>query len=712
MSRPWRSVRTRTPSVRGRRSLAVLVSGALALLSWGAQAHAASLPSAPTGIWVVKAPSQITMNWGPPTSTGGAPITGYRVARDGTDADGFGAYSTVLAATARTVTFLSMRGGVSYHLTVAAINSAGTGPVIAINSSTTSVPGAPVVTVTLGTSTATIHWTAPAYDGGSPITGYVASRDGTDTGGYGAYSATTLATTSSLTFDQLKTGEPYTFSVVAKNSLGTGRVGSVTAGSTGAASWAIAGHDLANSRSNPDEHVIGDVNVATLQRKWSVTFTGNLTGTPSVVGGAVYLPDRSGSLWSFDAATGHLRWTNTVTSYTGLAGDSTRNTAVADGRVVFGDRPAAGQGARLVAVDATTGAKLWSTIVDTQPTSVITGAATIDGDIAYVGVSSNEEESATCCSFRGSVVAVDVLTGAVLWRTYTVPLGYTGAAVWSSAPVVDHATGMLYVGTGNNYTVPAGVCSAPAQTGCTPPAADDYVDALLALNLTTGAPTWALRTLSTDVNSHACTSTTSCGPDFDFGSDPNLFTATIGGVSRQLLGIGQKSGIYWAADASTGALVWETRVGPGGGGGGIQWGSATDGLRIYVAEVNSDHTPWTLVPSGTSTTGGFFSALDPATGKILWQTADPQGAEDFGYVSTANGVVYVGSGAGSGTTMYALEARHGAIKWSFASGGSVMGGAAIVDGRVYWASGYYTNNCTAAQIGCGKVYSLSSFGLP
>ena len=555
-----------------------------------------------------------------------------------------------------------------------------------------------------------MSWTSPS-DGGSAITGYRASRDGTDTGGFGAYTATVAGGVFSWTFDQLKTGEPYTYSVIAMNEAGSGPPGSVTAGGSGPSAWPFAGNDLGNTRNNPDEHVIGDANVSQLQKRWSVSFAGNLTGTPSVVGGAVYLPDRSGSLSSFDAATGAVRWTHTVTSYTGVTADSTRNTAVAGGRVVFGDRPGSSEGARLVAVDAATGTRLWSTVIDTQHWSVITGAPTIDGNVAYVGVSSKEEDSATCCSFRGSVVAVDVTTGAVLWRTYTAPVGYTGNAVWSSAPVVDHATGLLYVGTGNNYTVPAGVCAAPGQTGCTAPASDDYVDALLALHLTTGAPAWALSTLSSDVSSHVCSDPTTCGPDFDFGSDPNLFTATIGGTSRQLLGIGQKSGVYWAVNAATGALVWQTRVGPGGPGGGIEWGSATDGVRIYVAEVNDAGTPWSL-PSGVSTTGGFFSALDPATGHILWQTADPQGAKDFGYVSVANGVVYAGSGAGSGTTMYALNARLGTVLWSYASGGSVMGGAAVVDGQVYWASGYYTNNCPPASTTCGKTYALYSFGLP
>ena len=574
------------------------------------------------------------------------------------------------------------------------------------------LPGAPAVAVTFGPTTATVTWTPPA-DGGAPITAYRASRDGTDTNGFGAFTATVAANVLSWTFDQIKSGEPYTFSVVAVNQVGRGPAGSLTAGGTGTSSWAVAGHDLGNTRNNPDEHVIGDANVSTLVKKWSATFTGNTTGTPSVVDGAVYLPDTKGNLWDFDAATGKVRWTTAVGSYTGLAGDSTRNTAVADGRVVFGDKQGGGHVSRMVAVNAGTGALLWSTVVDSQPSSQITGAPTIDGNVAYMGVSSSEDGKGACCSFRGSVVAVDVTTGALLWKTYTVPTGYAGGSVWSSAPVVDEATGLVYVGTGNGHAVPPGVCLAPTSVGCTQPADDNDVDSLLALDIATGTPAWALRTLATDVNSPACTDITVCGPDYDFGSDPNLFTTTIAGEPRTLLGIGQKSGVYWAVDAATGALVWKTQVGPGGGAGGIQWGSATDGLRIYVASVNSAAVPWALQPAGTvTTTGGFFSALDPATGAILWQTADPQGAEDFGYVSTANGVVYFGSGAGTGASMYALEARHGAITWSYAPGGSTMGGAAIVDGRVYWASGYYTNNCPPASTTCGKTYALTSFGLP
>jgi polyvinyl alcohol dehydrogenase (cytochrome) len=139
--------------------------------------------------------------------------------------------------------------------------------------------------------------------------------------------------------------------------------------------------------------------------------------------------------------------------------------------------------------------------------------------------------------------------------------------------------------------------------------------------------------------------------------------------------------------------VWKTQVGPGGPDGGIQWGSATDGMRIYAAISDFPlHTPYTITSaSGQTSTvaGGSWSALDAATGKILWQTADPQGAADLGFVSTANGVVYAGSDAPAGDTMYALDASDGTIAWGYPSGGAVISGAAIVNGSVYWGSGYY-----------------------
>jgi polyvinyl alcohol dehydrogenase (cytochrome) len=172
-----------------------------------------------------------------------------------------------------------------------------------------------------------------------------------------------------------------------------------------------------------------------------------------------------------------------------------------------------------------------------------------------------------------------------------------------------------------------------------------------------------------------------------------------------IVGFGQKSGIYWALNPDNGNVIWSTPVGPGSSLGGIEWGTATDGKRIYVAIADKDHLAYTLVPSGQQITWGSWSALDVPTGKILWQIPDPTvGTIDTGSVSVANGVMYAGSYSGQ---MYALNAETGAILWNFASGGSVIDGPSIVDGVLYWGSGYRN---IPPGIGNNKVFAFSLAG--
>jgi polyvinyl alcohol dehydrogenase (cytochrome) len=145
-------------------------------------------------------------------------------------------------------------------------------------------------------------------------------------------------------------------------------------------------------------------------------------------------------------------------------------------------------------------------------------------------------------------------------------------------------------------------------------------------------------------------------------------------------------------------------VGPGGGTGGIQLGTATDGRRTYAAISNRNFMPYTLVPSAEQISWGAWSALDAVTGRLIWQTADPtSGAIDPGSVSIANGLVYAGSLSGF---MYALDAVTGKILWGFDSGGSVVDGPSIVDGVLYWGSGYGPDKPTSG-IANNKLYAFS-----
>jgi polyvinyl alcohol dehydrogenase (cytochrome) len=223
--------------------------------------------------------------------------------------------------------------------------------------------------------------------------------------------------------------------------------------------------------------------------------------------------------------------------------------------------------------------------------------------------------------------------------------------------------------------------------------AGNHVDAVVALDLETGAVKWSNRLQGKDAWNAACATwrRRQCpdpeGPDYDFAQGPMLFTAPMPDGPRPLLAAGQKSGVFWALDPGTGEVVWSTLVGPAGGMGGMQWGSATDGSRVYAAAANSFRRPFTL-PSGETTRGGAWGALDAATGAVLWLTAVPRAGVATGPVTLANGVLYGGSMARRGDNMFALDAATGKLRWRFASGGSVNGGPAVVGGTVYWPSGY------------------------
>lgn len=122
-------------------------------------------------------------------------------------------------------------------------------------------------------------------------------------------------------------------------------------------------------------------------------------------------------------------------------------------------------------------------------------------------------------------------------------------------------------------------------------------------------------------------------------------------------------------------------VGPGSTLGGIEWETASDGQRIYVAITNNLHDAHKLANGGETITWGSWIALNARTGRIVWQTADPtKGAIDMGAVSVANGVMYAGSYSG---LMNALDARTGKSLCSFDSGGSVIDGPSIADGKDY-----------------------------
>jgi polyvinyl alcohol dehydrogenase (cytochrome) len=471
--------------------------------------------------------------------------------------------------------------------------------------------------------------------------------------------------------------------------------------------WKIYGGNLHNTHSTFFERKINTRNAGRLSVKWSFTTGGDVSATPTIEGHTLYAPDAGGSLFKLDTRDGSVIWATRISDYTGNPASYSKNSpAIAGDRIILGDQASG----TVMAVDKHTGSLLWKTLIDPHPAALISNSPVIVDDRIYIGVSSKEESFVLSgagyqFSFRGSINALDLNTGEVIWKTYTVPEGYTGGAVWGSSFPIDRRRGTLYATTGNNYSIPDSATSC-IQQATTPQAQlaclsrKNYIDSILSLDLATGRIRWGNKVQGVDVFNSACyfAAAPPCpnpqGPDYDFGSGANLFTVVSRNGIFDVVGAGQKSGYYWALNPDDGHVLWSKQVGPGGFQGGIQWGTATDGRRIYVAISNSAHIPYTLAPSNTvMANGGSWAALDPATGEILWQVSatgqDPQfpalTAQALGQVSAANGVVYAGSMSGD---MVALNAETGSILWQFASGGSVICGPSIVDGTVYWGSGY------------------------
>jgi polyvinyl alcohol dehydrogenase (cytochrome) len=460
--------------------------------------------------------------------------------------------------------------------------------------------------------------------------------------------------------------------------------------------------------------------VGGLKPIWSAQLKGGSRGTVASDGQALFIPNSNGYLYKIEPKTGAVIWEIDLAARLGIPGASgSKGVALTDRAVIFGlhNTPV------VVALDKDSGAVLWKVTVDDYKGAVITQTPTVADGHVYVGVSGlGEEVAATippyaCCGFRGSMLALDAASGKILWKHYTVPEHFAGGSVWSSSPVVDRKRHSLYITTGNAFRVPPDVqtcieankAEPEKLRACYPK--DVWYDSILALNPDTGAIKWGFRAENADVFTGACLVKLGgyCGggEDYDFGNGALLWRT--GG--HDLVGAGQKAGVFWALNPDSGKLVWKTKVGPGGPTGGIEYGSATDGHHVYVAEGNTkqvghDAVAYTL-PSGQTIDYGSYAALDAATGKILWQVPDPAGAKGLdngkpcmrdsprenctgafpkGAVTVANGVVYGCSTAPTGP-LYAFDAATGATLWSFDGGASCDTKATIIGDALYWAAG-------------------------
>jgi polyvinyl alcohol dehydrogenase (cytochrome) len=444
-----------------------------------------------------------------------------------------------------------------------------------------------------------------------------------------------------------------------------------------------------------------------LKLKWAYGFDGDVLafGQPTVIDGQVFVGSASGVVQALRAETGCIEWTF-------QANGPVRSAIVAipEGRrhaLLFSDL-----NGWFYSLEAESGKLLWKKRIEEHDASRLTGGSIVYKGIAYVPVASWEETRSmnpqyACCTFRGSIIALRVRDGEIVWKSYTIPeppkevgknsagtprLGPSGAGVWA-APTLDLNRKLLYVSTGDNYSAPATSTS----------------DAIMAMDLATGRIVWTKQLTAGDAYTSACAfKGPNCpeenGPDFDFGSSAILVKSAEG---RDLILAGQKSGMVYALDPEkNGEIVWQVRVGKGGAAGGVQWGMASDGQNVYAATSDSAGVRTLTTRTLDPKVGGGLTALRVADGNKVWYAAPPPCGPTPGCspaqsmaVTAIPGAVFSGSLDGH---LRAFSPEDGHVLWDFdtvrdyktvngvrAKGGSLDGaGPVIVKGMVFVNSGY------------------------
>jgi polyvinyl alcohol dehydrogenase (cytochrome) len=486
--------------------------------------------------------------------------------------------------------------------------------------------------------------------------------------------------------------------------------------------WTGWSGDITNTRFQPaaDAGLTAE-QTPKLVLKWAFGFPNAATARalPTVAGGRVFVGSQSGLVYALDAKTGCTIWTFQAKGgvRTGIV-IGPRAAAAGKFLALFGDVRGNAYG-----LDAATGEQLWTRLLEDHRFVNITGTPTLYQDRLYVPVASSEEgqgmnASYECCTFRGSLVALDAATGSLVWKTYTIaaeakpigknPSGSTrwgpsGGGVWSS-PTIDVKRRVVYAATGNMYTEPQQPTS----------------DAIMAFDLETGAVKWVSQVTAKDIfmicqgGAGNCPAAGELGPDYDFGNAPILVTRADG---KDIIVAGQKSGIGWAFDPDQqGKILWQYQAGKGSALGGLEFGSAVDRENAYFAVSDT---------IGQQQPGGLH-AVNLSTGQRAWFAPPPPvkcaagsrgcNAAILAAITVIPGVVFTGSNDGG---VRGWSTKDGSLLWEYdtnrefqtvngvpAKGASISGpGPVVAGGMVYINSGY-------GALGGRPGNVLLAFGVP
>jgi len=369
---------------------------------------------------------------------------------------------------------------------------------------------------------------------------------------------------------------------------------------------------------------------------WTRRLGGPVASSPTVYGRTVYVGDWSGTEWSIDAETGQ----EIAARYLGLTDAPQCNppalgvtsAGAADRGVLF----VAGGDDSFYALDLADLSIRWRrSLGDNSATGGYYGwcSPAVVGDRVLQGIASNCDNPFV----PGGLVALDARTGDLLASVSFVPRGQVGNGIWTS-PAVDVEAGKVFVTTGSGLAYGTGLGYSIVRLDLASLSVEDWWKVGLS------GPFW----------------------DADWGSSPTLFLDPQG---RKLVGAGHKDGHYYGFDRGRlgDGPVWSTAVATEGevpqGGDGTISTAAFDGARLYVGGG--------IPPEGSGDVLGSVSALDPATGAILWRAGFP--GPVLAPVSVVNGVAF----AAGGNLVAAIDGMTGRFLWSFQTPSPCYGGIAI-----------------------------------
>jgi alcohol dehydrogenase (cytochrome c) len=472
--------------------------------------------------------------------------------------------------------------------------------------------------------------------------------------------------------------------------------------------------------------------------------TYSFEATPLVVDGVMYVSGPDGKVWAIDPKTGEELWRYKHASPfdTSLCcGNVNRGVAVGHGKVYMYTL-----NAHLIALDATSGEKVWDTTNgDVRAGESGSAAPLIVKDMVVVGSAGGE------FGVRGHLDAFDAETGERRWRCYTVPKpGEPGSETWPEdgeawqrggancwiTPTYDPELELLFQGTGN---------PAPDFDGGVREGDNLYTDSVVAIDVNSGEIRWHYQFTPHDLW------------DYDSTMENLLFDAPDG---RKLLAHADKNGYFFVIDRTNGELVrvfpfvdritWgeitpDGKVTPKiypdeegvpvhfwpGPAGGKEWthmsfNPETGLIYIPVQEVGATATRrrrefkesipyWGAgVAVDLDDHYGFVSAVDPLTGeeKWRWNHEYPMCASN---VTTAGGLVFQGTPSGE---FVALDATTGEKLWQFQCGSGHHSSPITfeVDGRQYVAVptgwGGWVEGFLPGLLGAAAGDALFCFALP